>query len=287
MMPRSPISWIITLIICCAALVATADEGEAMAEEKEFPESEWPQLQELMEDGGAEAVVGYISAIEDPQRRRKLFVFAHQGFAYRDWEGKNLDALVTVVEAGIAEYLAQAGEAAADDERDKLLDGANIEAYNLAADLAPCWPGDELPRSNRHFEKGVELAERCLDWRHELEKGPAPFSMAWWALGTHQLFLGDYEEAADAFTKALDYAVLDAQAREEPIECAAGSDFSVLLNMGYLGLARWAAGDADGETLYRDALEAFNGTVVGHPDKSDDAEFGIAQLELVQSRVID
>lgn len=268
------------IILSGVPLPATAAE-DAMSGEPRFNEDDWKELRELMEGGGAASVVERILAVEDAEERRALFLFAHQGFAYQDWEGKNLDDLATVVQAGIDEFLAQAEAAGNADVRAKLIDGANIEAYNLAADLAPCWPGDELPREDRHHALGVELGERMLSWREELDKGPDAFSMAYWALGVHQLFLGEAEAAAASFLSAVDYAARAAREDDRTAECVPGGDFSVVLNTGYRGLALTAAGDDAGRGLYEEALSAFEGTIGDYPEQADDARFGIDQLKKV------
>jgi hypothetical protein len=273
---------LLMIILSGALLPAAATEG-AMSGKPSFNESDWSELKQLMEAEGAAAVVERIRAVEDAEERRALFLFAHQGFAYQDWEGKNLDDLATVVRAGIDEFLAQAEAAGNADARAKLIDGANVEAYNLAADLAPCWPGDELPREPRHFELGVELGERMLSWREDLDKGPDAFSMAHWALGIHQLFLGEADAAATSFQSAVDYAARAAREGDRTAECVPGGDFSVVLNTGYRGLALSAAGDDAGRELYNTALAAFEGTIADYPEQADDARFGIDQLKKVAS----
>jgi hypothetical protein len=255
-------------------------------DDKEFPENHWEEMRRLMEEGGPRAVIDFAKNFADDLERRKLYSFCNQAFAMRDWKGKNLDGLVTVVEEGIAEGLRQAAAAADAETRDKRTDYANMLSYNLSANLAECWPGDEEPRERRHFEKGLELARRCVAWRGELKKGAGPFSMAHWACGMHALSLGDAAAARDDFQKSLDYARENARAEGNPAECAAGADFSVVLGHGYLGLARLAAGDAEGKQIYKKSLDAFQATVDGFPEKKDDAQFGLDQLRWVERRVL-
>ena len=79
-----------------------------------------------------------------------------------------------------------ASEAAPDDQaREGLLQGASILSYNLSADLADCWPGDEKERTRAHFEAGLAAAKDCVRWREELQNPPGTLSMAWWAKGMH------------------------------------------------------------------------------------------------------
>ena len=147
-------------------------------------------------------------------------------------------------------------------------------SYNLAADLADCWPGERPAISEDLFEEGLKAAEDCITWRDELAKGPGASSMAWWAKGMHLLSLGRHEEAQHGFFKSLTLAREVAQSDE---------DFGVVLGRGYLGLAQWIAGDEGGRDEYRDALAVF-GTQLADADTKDDARFGIDQLETVKLR---
>jgi hypothetical protein len=254
--------------------------------EKEFPENHWDELRALMEGRGPTAVIGFIDGFADELERRKLYAFCNQAFSMRDWKGKNFDGLVTVVEEGIAEGLRQAESAADAETRDKRTDYANMMSYNLSANLAECWPGDEEPRERRHFEKGLELAQRCVAWRAELKKGAGPFAMAHWACGMHALSLGDAAAAREDFEKSLKYAAENAVEEGNDALCAPGGDFSVVLGHGYLGLARLAAGDAGGREIYDRALDAFRATIENFPERRDDAQFGLDQLRWVENRVL-
>lgn len=253
--------------------------------ETEFPEDQWPELSARMSDKGPQAVIDYIRAFDDDLERRKLFAFAQQAFSSRDWPGKSLESLIAVVEAGIAEGLSAAAAASDSETRAQRIDFANILAYNLAADLAECWPGDQVPRTRAHLEKGLELAERCLAWRAELKKGPGPFSMAYWVRGMHRLSLGAFAEAQEDFAQSLDCAVKAAQGEGQASECKPGAAFAVILGHGYLGLARTMLGTAGGAELYQEALDTFAQTIEQFPDQKDDAQFGIDQLRQARVRV--
>jgi len=186
----------------------------------------------------------------------------------------------------MAEFLQQA-EAAPDKEtRNKRVDGANVISFNLAADLADCWPGDEMPREQRHFERGLQAAEDCLKWREMLGKPAQPFSMAYWVHGMHALSLGDTETAISSFQSSLEYAQQVAADEGASTEIVPDGTFGVILEAGYLGLARWKAGDEGGQELYGEALAAFTGQLEDE-GKAEDARFGIDQLETVKSNYID
>lgn len=60
----------------------------------------------------------------------------------------------------------------------------------------------------------------------------------------------------------------------------------MILNAGYLGIARAVAGDAEGRKLYHEACAAFAGTIAqaDEPEKKEDAEFGLGQLQWVAKK---
>jgi hypothetical protein len=114
----------------------------------------------------------------------------------------NWDGHIAVCCAGVEEMLGQ-----------DCVAQANVLAYNLAADLAPCWPGDEMVREVHHSEVGVDLADNCLQWRVELGKGPDAFAIAHWVRGVHLLALECVEDAVEAFGESFDCTIEDAEAK--------------------------------------------------------------------------
>ncbi len=279
-----------------AAFVVTAYGGEPAGEttdpersemnaKEEFPEVHWDELRTKMETGGVTAVADFVAGFND-EERRKLYSFAQRAFYGREWEGKSFDGYIEIANAGIAEGLRQAEAATSSEDSAKLVDFANVLSYNLSADLAECWPGDTLPREKRHFEAGLKAAEDCIRWREELGKGPGPFGMAYWAKGMHQLSLGDVGSAVDNFKKSLEYYVEVAKEEGESTEVSAEAGFGVILADGYVGLAEWVKGDEAGKGRFENALAAFRGGVEKYPEKKDDFQFGIDQLEWVKQKFI-
>jgi len=254
-----------------------------MTREK-FPDKHWAEMKELMESDGPTEVISFIEDFNDDERRQ-LYAFAHQGFSYQDWKDKNFDDLIEIVDAGIKEGLLQAKSATDDEARAKLTDFANVLSYNIAADLATCWPGDEAPREQRHLEYGLMAAEYCVAWREELGKGAGPFSMAWWAVGMHQLSLKKLAEAQDSFETSLSYAIDMVKAEGNSVEVAPGVHYSIPLGQGYLGLALIADGDPAGQTLYNNAIAVLQDTVSNFPEQKDDAAFCLDQLKWVEGRL--
>jgi hypothetical protein len=279
----------LTFAIPAAAESGNQDEGSAamqtFQEQLDFFNEQWPKMAAAAEANGCDGIVEYIGGFDDDLERRVLYMFARQGLGNSEWPGKSLDLLIEVADAGMAEFIRQA-EAAPDKEtRNKRVDGANVISFNLAADLADCWPGDDTPREQRHFERGLKAAEDCLRWREMLGKPAGPFSMAYWVHGMHALSLGDTETAISSFQSSLEYAQQVAAEEGATTEISAESTFGVILEAGYLGLARWKAGVDGGQELYEEAIAAFTAQLQD-TEKQDDARFGIDQLQTVKSKYI-
>jgi tetratricopeptide (TPR) repeat protein len=269
------------------AAAAPAEEEEREVEkETKFPDRHWEEMRKNMEDEGPEAVIKFIGAFEDDEQRRQLYSFGRFAFAMKEWEGKNLDGLIAVANAGIAEGLRQAEAATSSEDSAKLVDYANVLSYNLSADLAECWPGDTLPRERRHFEAGLKAADDCIRWREELAKGPEPFAIAYWAKGMHQLSLGDVDGAVENFKKSYDYNVELAKEGGTAAEVSPEAGFGLILAEGYAGLAEWVRGDEAGKGRYETAITAFREGAEKYPEKKDDFQFGIDQLEWVKAKFV-
>ncbi|HIA26610.1 MAG TPA: hypothetical protein EYN79_00580 [Planctomycetes bacterium] len=243
-----------------------------------------PRLQEVAQSRGIPGLLEEITSETNPDERRALYSAACRHLPRNQWEGKNLDQVILLYRAAITEFHGQSSSCPDPDTASRLLDGANVLSYNLSADLAPCWPGDEEIREKRHFEEGKRAAGDCLRWREELGKGPGPFGMAWWARGIHCLALGEFESALDAFENSLVAAVELAEEKGEATTLSLEAPFVVLLSHGYLGLARSIVNDAEGEIIFQRVIDAFSSQVEASGDLSKDAAFGRDQLQVAQQR---
>ena len=250
-------------------------------EQAAFFEQHAPELQKVGRHPAA--ALAFIRSFDDPEERRVMFAYSRRVLAPRNGVETDLDACLLVARAGIDEAVRRANELDGD-ERARHLDGANINSYNLAADLADCWPGDDLPRQKRHFEAGRAAAARCVDWRIELQKPPERLSMAYWAKGYHELRLGLFDESIATFAKSL--ALLGPLGVPLPAEPSSSDDFATVLGHGYLGLAeeRGKRDAARGRRRYEAALAAFGAQLSEGGERAEDAQFGIDQLETAASR---
>ena len=250
----------------------------------DLEERRWEELKAAMEAGGAVGVIGYIDAIADPETRRTVYAIAQKKFGNREWAGRNFDAFVEIVSSGIGDILQQALETEDGETAWKLTDFANRLSYNLSADLAECWPGDEAPRDRQHFEAGLRAAEDCVRWRRELGKPPDRRAMAYWAVGMHQMSLANLHEARGAFETAAGLARLAVVGTGRD-EIKAGSDFGVLLYAGYLGIIHSMLGIPEGRAEYEAACAAFDATVAkSEGEEKEDAAFGVEQLRWVAKK---
>src|SRR5258705_3282077 len=139
------------------------------------------RLRAALEEGGADKFVALSQGTADPALRRKLYILARQVLPDRRTNQRRFDDVIRVARAGVAEALRQAELARARsdaEEARECIDLANRLSYNLAADLAECWPGDEARRERHHLEAGLRAAYDCVVWRQELGKPPDRRAMA-------------------------------------------------------------------------------------------------------------
>ena len=252
------------------------------------------KLRSVFEEGGGAKVVAFIQGTPDPELRRKLYTLARQVLPQRTDAKRTFDDVIRIARAGIAEGLRQAELARAKshtDEARECIDFANRVSYNLAADLAECWPGDEARRERRHLEAGLRAAYDCIVWRQELGKPPDRRAMAHWAAGMHQLSLGNLVEALFGFEAALGLSLQattpPTTSEPKPEACIKpGGDFGVILYYGYAGIARHLIGDASGSRQFEQACAAFEGTTRTSKDEEalEDATFGLDQLRWVERK---
>jgi hypothetical protein len=256
---------------------------ESIGDERGFFDEHWPALRAALEEGGPGALVDAIMARESDGARAALFRFVRQGLVLGEWNGKNLDDYLAVADAGIS-WLGQRAEEVPAEERTGYLNVLAELTFNVAADLADCWPGDDEPRQPHHFRRGAEIAEQSVGLRDELRKPAESKSLGWWALGYHQLRLGHTDNASDSMERSLEQARVAAREAGDRDEITSRAPFPVLVGAGYLALARIADGEPSGPDLYAEALAAFHAQL-GDAERKDDAQFGIDQLERVRGLI--
>ncbi|MEZ5337376.1 MAG: hypothetical protein R3F46_03850 [bacterium] len=252
---------------------------ETFQQQQDFFRQHWPALRQKLESGGAAAAVAWIDfSFQDELERRVLFLFARQGMVMGEWAGRSLDHCIEFADAAIAECLSQSARAADEETRNRRLDSANVASYNLAADLAWCW-GDDFPRAQRHYERGLKAAQDSLKWRRQLGKPAWPQSMACWAEGVHRMALADGQGAVQALQRALDLAVQDAAVQGLEAEPGPACSGKVLLNLGWLELARLQSGDESAAARLESVLEYLASQEESQDEhQSADAQFYRQQL---------
>ncbi|MHB8571972.1 MAG: hypothetical protein ACYDAY_03305 [Candidatus Dormibacteria bacterium] len=196
--------------------------------------------------------------------------------------GRTLDEYLESARAEIEVRAANADLAADPAERRVLLDEARVLAYNLAADLADCWPDDGQRRGTRHFQAGLEAGLECLRWTEELERGARARSTGHWVVGMHQLSLGQVPDAAASWKASLALAGEAASGSLRPEQ-----DFLVALTTGYLAIARMRLSDAGAEGELDRARSTFRSLADGAAEDAGaaaEASLGLEQLDIVRER---
>jgi len=256
----------------------------------QVPENEYARRTAELAPQGSTAVIAYIYSLPLEERveavrsaQKALFAAAH--------EGGSLDTYAEAMRELIDRGTSALGRVGHNEEDDQTLNQYNAMSFNLAADLADCWPEDKLQREAHHFEAGLRAAEDCVRWRNELNRPPYSFALAYWAKGMHLLSLGHYSGAVKSFAMAGGAARRDAEEKDISAEVGPGTTFSVLLNEGYLGIAEQLDDSGEGlsrlqraEGFFRDQIARGNES--GDTELKEEAEFGIAQLETVRAKYI-
>jgi hypothetical protein len=250
-------------------------------EQKEFFDKNWPGLKEAVEKGGGKEAVTFIEGF-DGLEKRVMYFFARMGLVMGDWKNKNFDDYITVVDSGISMFENEEKNAL-EEEKKKWFNSAHIMNYNLTADLADCWPGDDMVRTKEHFTRGLKAAEDCIALQEKLGNEPGPLSMDWWAKGMHELSLGEIGKSIESWDESYKYAKKDAEKNEKSTAVSKDAPFGIVLGHGYLGLARWINGDENGKIQYDEAIDTFKAQKEDEATKGD-AEFGISQLEKVRQK---
>ena len=229
-------------------------------------ESYWPQIKELAQAKKYSDIEKMILSLSDPKEQIALLRFAVRSLMFRDWSEKDLTPLIQLGDRAIAIAL-EINE----------IDEANIICFNMSSNLAGCW-NDGFTRKPEHFEKGLAYADRALEFRQALKKGPIPFSMAYWAKGAHLYFLGDFKKAEENFKFSLKAAIEAAKAENKPTDISKETSYFVLLEYGYIALTQMAQGVSRAEETFNQVIESFEQMKTISEDAKVDAEIGLDQL---------
>jgi hypothetical protein len=255
-----------------------------MADKKALSNDEldlrWTELRHILDKSGIAACIAAIRSETDNARRNQLYRLAVRKLGGGvGATSADLDAMITIGDNGIRDLLGIASSCT--DEAAQWEDLANILAYNLSANLCDCW-GDGDSRERKHFEAGLGYADQALELRRKLNKGPGPFSMAYWARGKHLLSLGKPTEAAAVFRECL--ACEDAMARESGMDPSVieSAPSGALNARAFLGLSLLSAGDPAGKGMLGEALAVLRTRSAegeGEGEAKDDAQVYRDQVE--------
>ena len=253
-------------------------------EQRNFFLGQWPALETSLRDAGSEGLRAELDSFEDRLERSVLYMFLRQKLGMG--EGADFGAYRQVIQHGIGQAEAEAAKLSEKKDKKKRLQFAHILAFNLGADLAPCWPGDLLPRTEEDYEAGLWAGHKALELAERMGSDPATLANDYWLLGVHEFALGDYVEARQAWTEGVAQAWVAAGIPEEQRELNAEAPFGVLLLEAKRSLACLLLGDPEGRIAYEACLQHF-WTQLKDSARADDAGFGIAQCEELRQRFVD
>lgn len=262
-------------------------ELDTFPKQKAYFEQRWPQLREAAEQHGVSGLVDAIKQMSDPLERRVLFMFARQGLLATGWL-ERFDLMIGVADAGQRELLAEIEAATTDDEtRSKRRHALHSMLFNLAADLAECWPDDPDRRQRHHFEKGRDTAVEALRINDILNSPASTYANDWWIRGVHEWSL-HAPECLESLATAVRYAKEQAAADGASSDIGAKAPYTVLCFEGYHALAaQWQQpADAGATERYEHVCAAFEAQMADEATRGD-AEFGLAQLRFVKQRFVD
>jgi hypothetical protein len=240
-------------------------------------------------DGGGRAVVAMIAESSGFAERLVLYTLARQVLVMAQDVPNGLDAAIAVADAGIDEVEDLLPEVADAEQRRHLLRALHMLNFNLAADLADCWPDDDAPRERRHFERGLEAGEALLSPVFAGAVTPHVLANDCWVKGMHQLSLGDPSAAHTSWARA-EAAAAEAARREGKPEKGRDSTLQVILIRGYLGICNYLRAPPGRHSRLEAASRMLN-TAVWHlqqrqanADEAGEAAYFVAQLEKVRSK---
>lgn len=240
-------------------------------------EVQWPRVKELAENSGSTEqitadIAAFVRSLPDTREQIALFRFAIRSLMFQEWKNKTLEPLIQLADLTIETAL-KIGET----------DQANITCFNMSANLAGCWD-DGFQRDAGNFRKGLQYAERALEFRRQLKKGPGPFALAFWARGIHQFFLKDFVSAEESFRQSLKSAVEAAQAAGVPTTMTTEAPFAVLVAKGYIALAELAQGRKAALATYNAVIDTFEKMRALSEEAKEDADIGLKQLRTCYSQ---
>lgn len=242
----------------------------------------WDGLLSILSKSGPAQVVATISNETDLKVRNAWFRFAYQGLVFREWPGKNLDAMIVIGEAAIDNALVCAEGNPA--EMVWWTDQANVHCYNLSANLADCWD-DGIDRETRHFVIGHAFAERAIKFRNLLKKPAGPMAMAFWAKGKHLLSMHKFSDARQTFLEELVLEQQIAAEKATPVTLTKDAHFGLILCHGLLALCDLAEGNTAADATFNLVLKTFEAKKMNSDDEKAEGELGIGQLVASRRRL--
>lgn len=179
------------------------------------------------------------------------------------WMDKNGSNVVYFGKAGVVYSLKKSQEYKKSDNKLSLemKAWAKTLAYDVAANTWPGWGDPGVVISSEEMEEGLNMAKLNLVLALELNKPKDKVAIAHWMIGAHLLAKKEFGLAIGAFetSQKISFEITD--------------NLSVLLNDGYIGLAKKLRGDEDGPFQFRNAVRSLESM------GTEDSKFYASQLK--------
>lgn len=240
-------------------------------------ETQWPVIRTLAEQNSTEKLLESLQRGEDVYERLALHRFALRFLSFRPWNGRNLDVVVAVCDAGI-KTAAQAAEEIPDDSS-WFREEASQMAFTTSQNLCACWD-DGFGRSPEHAKKGLELAKLAIELRLSLKKNGAAVGTAWNSKGVHELTLNKIDQALQSFAEAKRLFTEHATKRGTPTSITPAAPHDLLLTYGFAAMGRIRSGavSADADKELKAVIQTFEGMKSGDASTRETAEISLEQL---------
>ncbi len=231
--------------------------------DKDQLEAMWPKFQAYLQNS-AQSCIQEVLRVSDATHRNQIFrmIIRKLGGGIGA-STTDLNYMIIIGDAAIDHALKTADQHK--ERKDQWIDEANISAYNLSANLYDCWSEDQ--RLEEHFSQGLRLAERAIEFRKQLNKGPRPFAMAYWAKGKHLMSLGRFVEAVEALKISLDFEMKGHESN--------ATTPGLMAAEGYLAMAQFQLATQNLSTLSKSSDR----------EAADDAQFYLEQMHRIRRLV--
>ncbi|MCD6327112.1 hypothetical protein J7M28_06125 [bacterium] len=160
------------------------------------------RVKSLLSEADSFEAVKFVNGLDEPMSVAKRYAGLVEALYS---EERSIPDMITIGRAGLQYCLTKAEELSdeAPETAKSLKDAAKVISFNLAANVWPGWDADGIEISRRDSIAGLDAAKLNLRMVKELDEGPVPLSVSYWAIGAQHLALTDYPKALEAFASSM------------------------------------------------------------------------------------